>query len=149
LVKRTDESEPDNYFEITEPGKYFIRLSLKNMTVNYQMSKFDVLYIVGNGCDAGWTHPFTTPMEQNKDSLHLFTYLGDLKVDNESEIKIVAGTDWSHPTFRPLTNGAPIENGPVVLTTSPDDKWKVTASTAGRYLITLDVNAMEAKFEKQ
>lgn len=148
LVERTDENEPDDYFEIKEAGSYYIKLSLKNKTVSFQQSKFEALYIVGDGCDAGWS--FNTRMEQDKVNLNIFTYLGDLKTGGESAFKIIAGTNWEDPTFRPLVADAPIENGKVQLTTTGADlKWKVTTDKAGKYLVTLDVDELEITFEKQ
>ena len=147
LTERTDESEPDEYFEIKEAGTYYIQVSLKDMTVIYQQSKYDALYIVGDACDGGWN--FNTTMQQDKNNLNIFTYSGNLK---EGELKIIAGTRWEDPTFRPFVADAPIENGKVQLTSNPPDpdlKWRVTSDKTGRYLITLDIDAMQIKFEKQ
>ena len=147
LLLRADESEPDEYFEIKEAGKYYINLSLRNMTISCQQSKYDALYLVGDGCDAGWA--FNITMVQDKTNMNIFTYLGNL---GAGEIKIIAGTHWEDPTFRPFEADAPIDDGEVQLTSNPPDpdlKWMVTSDRAGRYLITLDVDAMQIKFEKQ
>jgi len=144
LVKRTDDSEPDDCFEINDAGTYYISLSLKNMTVNIQQSKYDNIYIVGDGCDAGWD--FNTTMVQDKNNLNIFTYQGNLKA---GELKFITGAHWEDPTFRPFVADAPIENGKVQLITDPDLKWRVTSDKVGKYLITLDTDALEIKFEKQ
>ena len=147
LVKRTEEGQPDDYFDVKEAGTYYISLSLKDMTVNYQLSKYDNLYIVGDATDAGWDFKIT--MVQDKQNLNIFTYQGNLK---EGELKIITGSKWEDPTFRPLVADGTIESGKVQLTSNPPDpdlKWKVTSDKVGKYLITLDTEALEIKFEKQ
>lgn len=145
IVEREEEGSGASYFEITEAGTYYIYLSMKDMSVTYQRSKYDVIYIVGDGCDAGWE--FTKTLEQDPVNLNIYTYQGALKA---GELKFIVGDKWEDPTFRPMVENGSIQSDAVQLTEGGADlKWKIMSEEAGDYLITLDVDAMKINFEKQ
>ena len=144
ITECIDENGLDEYFEITQAGSYYITLSFRKMTTVFQQLKYENIFVVGDGCDAGWDFKIT--MTQNKTNFSLYTYEGNMK---EGELKFITGSRWEDPTFRPLTANAPIESGPVQLISEPDLKWKITSDKTGKYLITLDVDELYIKFEKQ
>lgn len=149
LVERTLGSEPDNYFEITEAGMYYINVSLKTMTLSYKKSAYDNVYLVGDAVPTGWDLNTMPGMTQDLNDPDIFTITIALK---EGELKMPTGRSWEHPAFRPVAANGSITSQQVrVNAGDPDNKWKITSGQAGTYKITLNTNPdnMSIKFEKQ
>ncbi|MDR0541422.1 MAG: SusF/SusE family outer membrane protein [Dysgonamonadaceae bacterium] len=147
VVERTSEERADNYFQITEAGTYYISFSKKTMSISKKRAQFDNLYLVGNACAAGWDLNALLSMTQDYKNPNLFTWQGSL---NEGELKILTQRDWNVPTFKPKVANGSITSEEVQMTPGeqPDYKWKVEASQAGTYKISLDVEKMTVKFVK-
>lgn len=148
LVKRESESDPDDYFQISDPGLYYIYISLKDMTISYKKLLYENLYLVGNATAAGWDLDKLIAMTPDNLNPNIFTYQGALQ---EGELKILAQREFNGTTFKPLDETGSIESTGVQVTPGeqPDYKWKISADQAGLYKITLDTEKMEIKFEKQ
>lgn len=148
LVKRTTESDPDEYFQISDPGLYYIYISLKEMSISYKKLLYENLYLVGSATAAQWDLDKLIAMTPDNLNPNIFTYQGALQ---EGELKILAQREFNGTTFKPLVADGSIESTDVQVTPGeqPDYKWKITAEQAGLYKITLDTEKMEIKFEKQ
>ena len=148
LVKRESENDPDNCFEISEAGAYYIYLSLKDMNVSYKKILYENMYLVGDATAAGWELSGLISMTPDNINPNVFVYQGALK---EGTMKILTQREWNVPTFKPLEQDGSITEETVQVTPgeTPDYKWKVTADQAGLYKITLDTEKMTIKFEKQ
>ena len=149
LVVRIDPSQPDNLFEIFEEGTYSIYISLVDMTINYAKMTYDHLYLVGNATEAGWDTGAAPELTPDPISPNIFTYTGPLF---EGELKILAQRDFGGTTLKPLREHADIFMDTDIQITpgeQPDYKWDVTADQAGTYKITVDVDNLTIKFEKQ
>lgn len=149
LVERQTEEDPDTYFEVTEAGTYNIYLAKWNMTISWKKVTYETLFMVGDGCAAGWELNNLISMKADELNPNIFTYTGPLM---EGEIKILTKADWDAATFRPLVPDASIDTDTDVQITpdnTTDYKWKITAQQAGTYKITLDIESMKIKFEKQ
>lgn len=148
LVKRTTESDPDEYFQISDPGLYYIYISLKEMSISYKKLLYENLYLVGSATAAQWDLEKIIAMTPDNLNPNIFTYQGALQ---EGELKILAQREFNGTTFKPLVADGSIESTDVQVTPGeqPDYKWKITAEQAGLYKITLDTEKMEIKFEKQ
>ena len=149
VVERTSDEQPDNQFEVRDQGTYYISFSKKTMTVTKKKASYDVLYLVGSGCPAGWELDQLVPMYPDDKNPDLFTCQTNLQ---EGEVKILTQREWNSPTFKPKVENGSIDSPDVQRTDGeqPDYKWKITASQAGLYKITLDVTEgkMTVKFAK-
>jgi hypothetical protein len=107
------------------------------------------LWLSGNGTPAEWDA--NRQIEMPFDESNPWVYTCEVDLDsNGGEIKILtAKGDWNGNTFRPLVaNGSISETTMQVYPGGTDLKWKVVGGEDGRYKITLDLNKMEAHFEK-
>lgn len=137
--------DPDNKWKIEEEDFYKITLNLKTLTISFE--KVD-LYLIGDAGPNGWDIEAPNPMTKNGS---IYTYTGPL---NAGELKIAkfkgdwCGGDWINPA-----NPDQSINDTNYITTygcdGPDNKWKVTAATAGNYSITIDLAAGTVDFEMQ
>jgi len=146
IVERTNESEPDNYFEIVETGSYFVYLSKKDMSISYKRILLENLYLVGDATSIGWSPDNALPMTMDDVNPNIFTFNGPLM---EGELKILSERRWECLTVRPLVENGSIQDENIQIVENPDYKWRITADEAGLYKITLDVETKKIKFEKQ
>lgn len=137
--------DPDNKWKVEEEDFYKITLNLKNLTISFE--KVD-LYLIGDAGPNGWNIETPDPMTK---SGSVYTYTGPL---NAGELKIAkfkgdwCGGDWINPAMADQSI-----NDTDYITTygceGPDNKWKITAATAGNYKITIDLAAGTVDFEMQ
>ncbi len=149
LVERISGEEPDNYFEITEAGVYYLNVSLKDMTISHKKSAYDNVYLVGSAVTTGWDLNTMPAMTQDLNDPDVFIITVALK---EGELKMPIGRTWEHPAFRSVVADGTITSQQVQVNAGdPDYKWKITSAQAGTYKITLNTNPdnMSIKFEKQ
>ncbi|MDR1341187.1 MAG: DUF4998 domain-containing protein, partial [Prevotellaceae bacterium] len=107
------------------------------------------LWISGNGTPAEWDGAKQIEMPFDESNPWVYTCEVDLD-SNGGEIKILTiKGDFNSRTFRPLVaSGSILETAMQAYTGGTDLKWKVVGGEDGRYKITLDLNKMEAHFEK-
>lgn len=149
LVLRTNASEPDNMFEIFEEGTYSIYISLTDMSITYAKVTYEHLYLIGSATEGEWDTGKAPEFTADPLNPNIFTYTGPLF---EGEMKILAQRDFGGTTIKPLREHADIFTDTDIQITpgeQPDYKWDVTAEQAGTYKITVDVENLTIKFEKQ
>lgn len=142
--------DPDIKWNITEAGKYFLKINLHDWTfscrktgeatpIEVEPIEAEAVYMVGDAVACGWD--IANALELEKVSKYIFNFHGEL---NPGEFKACTERDesWSCPFIRPEANGTLINadgcaNDNFVYTMSPDNKWVV--KTAGIYDITFDL----------
>lgn len=144
IIHNTGGSGSDLQWEITKAGKYKITVNLLKLTIAIEEQDtpaFTQLWIVGDASPSGWNVD-TPEAFIVTDNPFIFTYEANLTPGN---FKIMAGTKggWCGEWFRPLVDNQSITETGVAQNSGcdTDNKWQVTAQTAGRYKITLDISS--------
>ena len=117
LLYRTDDTQPNVNFEISEAGIYNISMNLIDLTISIILKEgpgYDVLYIFGSATPNGWDIENALEMIQNPDDLYQFTYEGVLS-PGEFKIPVNKNTDLEQDMFMK----------------DPDDSTKVYLHTGG------------------
>lgn len=140
---------PDNKWQITNPGPYKILLNISSSPfIKIEpFTPYTKMWIVGDATPAGWNIDAPTPMVATAGNAYEFTYTGALKA---GEFKIPTSTgNWNTDYFMPATNGEGINSTDAVFVPggNPDNKWKI--EEAGNYKITLNQLYETIKIEKQ
>lgn len=109
---------------------------------------YNQVYMVGSATPVAWdinSAIAMTPISGNPDE---FTWEGSLVA---GEIKFPTAKSWSSDTFMAATAGQSITNNKAMLTLngSPDQKWLLTNSDAGKYKITLNTKDQTVTFKKE
>ncbi|WP_224997055.1 SusF/SusE family outer membrane protein [Cesiribacter sp. SM1] len=137
--------DPDNKWKVAETGYYKVTINLNNLTIAIEPVN---LYLVGDAGPNGWNIDTPAPMTKNGS---IYTYTGPL---TPGELKISkfkggwCGGEWinSATADQAITNGAYITTQGC---DGPDNKWRVTDSSAGNYSITIDLAAGTMNAVKQ
>lgn len=105
-------------------------------------------YVIGDASPAAWNIDAAIKMTVNPSNNTQFTWTGPLTA---GEIKFATQKSFSSDFFVATTASQSISNSKaqIALSGNPDIKWKLTASDAGTYLITLDMKAVTVSFQKQ
>lgn len=140
LFYRTEDSQPDDKFKITEPGVYTISLSLLDMTISVgitDLPPYSQLWMLGDAVPTGWDIQAPSPMRVDSNNLWVFSYNEVLKA-GEFKIPVATG-NFSTDYYMPLVNHPAITatDAQLVRNGTPDYKWQIT--TAGPYKIRLDI----------
>ncbi|MDR2087647.1 MAG: SusF/SusE family outer membrane protein [Dysgonamonadaceae bacterium] len=150
LVERTDASQPDDMFPISQEGRYAINIDRKNLKITciYVQYYYEKIYPVGSATTAGWNlGALSVPW--NDDNPGVYVFDEPLK---EGELKIHTEKSWDSPAFRPMEASGSITSEEVQVMAGmgvTDLKWWVKAEEAGNYRITIDTNVMKIYFVKQ
>jgi hypothetical protein len=146
LVERTAASQPDDLFPTNE-GFYIVNVDRKNLKLIYQRVQyyFPQIYPIGDATPAGWSFSDVTPLVWNDDNPGIYVYEGALKA---GELKFHIATEFNSDAFRPMVADASINSTDLQYLAAPDLKWRVLASEAGNYRITIDVSEMKIYFVK-
>lgn len=165
--KAIKRNQPDTKWNVLsgEAGKYKITIDTYNMTVTFEKQKevevpsdlpIKHIWIWGNATSNGWEYPFKLPLEYDatakKGTFVIETTLkeGQLKFGLENDPSKGDNIDWLRPVDDIKNDLAPLTSTKLQkLGQSPDYKWKVTASEAGDYKISINVIDMTVKFEKK
>lgn len=143
---------PDNKWKVADHGEYRLTFDLEHWTVKAEFLKeivvgndpieTETLFMIGDATPGGWSMDNASEFTVDPDNKYIFTWEGELV---EGSMKACTERDgtFSCPFLRPATDGCAISADGVaepgfVYTTSPDDKWQVTA--AGRYRITFNLS---------
>jgi starch-binding outer membrane protein SusE/F len=146
LVYRTDDTQADNKFSITDAGKYNITLNLVDLTIKMEKQPgpaYENLYMVGDATPNGWAIGNATQMVQDPDNLFKFTYKGVLKA-GDFKLPVNRNTDWGQDMFMM----DPTDSAKVYLHhggDSDDSKWKINKENY--YTVTVDIEKMTINIE--
>lgn len=136
IVYRTNNSEPDNKFTISEAGVYNIKVSLLDLaitTVKLDVPVYDHIYMVGDASPNGWDIGNATELTQDQDNPAIFTYIGVMK-PGDFKLPVNRNTDWGQDMFMKLSDSTMyLHHGG-----DPDDsKWHIDKK--GYYVIKLNI----------
>ena len=137
---------PDNKWRLnsTDVGNYKITVDVENETINIMLidvPDYENLFLLGDATPVGWNIKSPIPMVKDETNPYVFTWEGTL---NAGELKFPTFTgDWcdgewinaSQPNQTLSATDYIITNG----CDGPDNKWRVSASEAGNYMITIDL----------
>jgi uncharacterized protein YbdZ (MbtH family) len=129
--------DPDNKWNITEPGAYKITLDIRDMSISIRkFTPYSQLWIVGDATPNGWNIDSPNEMQVDAVDPYVFTYTAPLSA-GEFKFPVATG-DWGTDYFMPAVNYPPLESTYVrfIPGGQPDNKWKITQ--AGTYTITLN-----------
>ena len=101
LVLRTDDSQPDDKFVISEASKYIITVDLVELSIRIVKQDgpaYEQMFVVGSATPNGWDIANATEMAQNPDNLYQFIYDGIL-TPGEFKFPVNRNTDWGQDMF--------------------------------------------------
>lgn len=131
---------PDYKWKITTAGTYKVVL---NISANPSMkiapfTPYAAIFIVGDATPAGWSIDNPEVMIKDANSPYIFTWTGPLKA-GEFKFPLEKG-NWNGPFFMAPQAEAPLNTNYLVFTPGggPDNKFKLSASEAGTYRITVN-----------
>ncbi|SDD37808.1 protein of unknown function [Mucilaginibacter pineti] len=144
--------DPDNKWHITTASTYKITLNLRTNTISIVNTiittpPYTALWIIGDASPGGWSLDAATPMVKSVTDPFVFTWTGPLVA---GEFKIGTAKDFGAKFYRPVSDHPALSATTVQLSSGdPDNKWVVTASTAGNYKITLNMKDLSVAIVKQ
>ncbi|SEP40497.1 SusF/SusE family outer membrane protein [Mucilaginibacter sp. OK283] len=144
--------DPDNKWHIAIASTYKITLNLRTNTISIvntivSTPPYTALWIIGDASPGGWSLDAATPMVKNATDPFVFTWAGPLVA---GEFKIGTAKDFGAKFYRPVTDHPALSATTMQLSSGdPDNKWVVTASTAGNYKITLNMKDLSIAIIKQ
>lgn len=136
IIYRTDDSQPDDKFAITEASVYKITVRLLDLTtsaVKLDQPPYDKMYMVGDATPNGWDISNSTELIQDPDNPYIFTYIGVMKT-GDFKFPVNQNSDWGQDMYMKLSDSTMyLHHGG-----DPDDnKW--TIAKKGHYIITLNL----------
>lgn len=146
LVGRTMESEPDNMFEISFDGYYFVEVNTNEMTIEYDFL-YKTIFLMGDATTAGWDIDEGIELKSEPGSPNEFVVITEL---SEGELTFYTARDLDSTCFVPEIYDASItEDENIIPAIGVEDrKWYVEDEEAGTYLITLNTFTLRVNFEK-
>lgn len=145
-AKRTLTIVPSFFIALT----FFIAIGCnKELKAGDPMSLvYDKVYLIGDATPAVWTIANALPMTKSAGNENEFTWTGRLTA---GEIKFPTALNFSSDTFTPATASQSITNNKAQISPNgnPDVKWKLAATEAGNYKITLNTKDVTVLFQKQ
>lgn len=136
---------PDDQWMVTTAGKYRLTFNTVDMVfdavyLDGAAAELPVLYMIGDATIGGWSLDDATEITATSENLYVWE-----GVLNEGSFKASFAKSFDDPFYRPTVADCEVsENGvaspDMVLSTSPDDKWKVTK--AGKYQLTFNLTDM-------
>lgn len=144
--------DPDNKWHITTASTYKITLNLHTNTISIvntvvSTPPYTALWIIGDASPGGWSLDAATPMVKSATDPFVFSWTGPLVA---GEFKIATAKDFGAKFYRPVTDHPALSATTVQLSAGdPDNKWIVTASSAGNYKITLNMKDLSVAIVKQ
>ncbi|SIT96219.1 SusE outer membrane protein [Epilithonimonas bovis DSM 19482] len=152
IVYNEGGSGADLQWVIDTAGLYRVTVNLISLSIKIEKMnapQFSDIYIVGDASPSGWDVSNPVAFKQDTTNPFIFTLECSLK---EGNFKILAGTtgDWCGDWYRPMVDNQGLTDGAIqqLKGCDPDLKWKVSASDAARYKITLNAANNTIKFEK-
>lgn len=155
----------DRKWKVSQTGVYRVTVDLDAQTVAFEREEVECLdklpykrvWMVGGATSGGWnSSPFEIELSYDAAAAPgTFVFEGPLK-DGEFKFPLWPATySASNPFLRPATCDLSDTQASFQVTDmqmhagDPDEKWAVSATEAGNYRITLNVDTMTIRFEKQ
>jgi starch-binding outer membrane protein SusE/F len=136
IVSRTDLSQSDAMFSITEAAVYKVTVSLLDLTVTINkadLPPYSTIYMVGDASPNGWDIANATPLVQNSTNPFIFTYTGVMQ-KGDFKFPVNRNSDWGQDMYqRTDDTHAYLHHGG----NSDDTKWSIAKK--GYYTITLNL----------
>jgi starch-binding outer membrane protein SusE/F len=152
IVYNQNGSGDDLKWQITQSGQYKVTVDLLNLTITIERltaPPFSQIWIVGDASPSGWNIDSPQAFTQSTANPFIFTYEAHFTAGS---FKILAGStgNWCGEWYRPLTDGQALSATAVAQSSgcSPDNKWNVSSSDAGRYKITLNTSNNTISIQK-
>lgn len=125
--------------EVTAPDEYLTKTYTIDITVS--VPYYENLYLLGNATTVDWNIGAPIPMVQSEEDSMIFTWKGELK---EGQFKISTFTgDWCDGTWIKASQADQVITATDYIYTNgcdgADNKWSVSATEAGEYLITVNL----------
>lgn len=144
-IVQLNAGDPDNKWQITSAtaGYYMVTINLRNNTISIvnvpsPNPPYDTLLLIGDATKGGWSFDKATSLSQSSSDHFIFTYTGPLVA---GEFKIATAKDFGAPFYRPTTNHQDLSAVTMQVNAGdPDNKWQITASTAGVYKIIVNLH---------
>ena len=153
MVYNEGGSGGDLQWEISEGGNYKLTVNLLDLTIEMKKlagPEFGELYIVGDASPSGWNIGKPEAFTQSAANPFVFTYEAVL-TPGEFKISTFAG-DWCDGQWiNPSQSDQDLTATDYIVTNGcdgPDNKWRVTEDTQGRYLITINQYDNSIKIER-
>lgn len=164
FVENNSEAE-DRKWKVTQTGVYTVTVDLDAQTVTFEREEVECLdklpykrvWMVGSATSGGWNSaPFEIELTYDAQAAPgTFVFEGPLK-DGEFKFPLWPATySSSNPFLRPATCDLNDTQASLAVTDmqmhagDPDEKWVVTSAETGNYRVTLNVDSMTIRFEKQ
>lgn len=137
---------PDNKWVVENSGIYRITFDLSKWTIVAEYlddyTPTPKLFMIGEATIGGWSLDDATVAESTPENKDIFVWEGELL---RGSLKACLVKDFDAPFYRPSYADCEISklgvaSHDMVFTSSPDDKWKVTA--AGKYRLTFNIADM-------
>ncbi|WP_297100411.1 SusF/SusE family outer membrane protein [Draconibacterium sp.] len=153
MVYNEGGSGDDLQWEIIEGGNYKLTVNLLDLSIEMKKlagPEFGELYIVGDASPSGWNIGNPEAFTQSAADPFVFTYEAML-TPGEFKISTFAG-DWCDGQWiNPSQPDQDVTATDYIVTNrcdGPDNKWRVTEETQGRYLITVNLYNNSIKIER-
>ncbi|MCU4165885.1 SusF/SusE family outer membrane protein [Carboxylicivirga caseinilyticus] len=139
-------SGDDNQWAITEEtqGLYTITVNIDANTITFEPFR---LFMVGSATPNGWDISSAVELVKDATSWNIFTYTGPL-VEGEFKLPVNRNSDWGQDMYMKDPNDASkmyLHNGG----DDDDEKWSISATEAGDYIITVDILNLTIDLQKQ
>lgn len=153
MVYNEGGSGEDVQWHLEQGGIYKIEVNLLDLTIKIERQEgaaYSNLYIIGDASPNEWNLGNPEAFTKDPDDSYLFTYEAHLS-PGEFKISTFTGDwcdgDWINP---PQPDGALSETDFIITLNcdGPDNKWRVTEETEGRYKITVNLFDNTIKIQK-
>lgn len=144
---------PDNKWVVTSDtqGRYKITVNLSDDTIQFeeQTPAYSGIYIVGDASASGWNIGSPEAFTQSDADAFEFTYQGTL-TPGDFKFSLFTG-DWCDGDWiNSPNNGDDLTGNDFIITNGcdgPDNKWSVTSTNQGNYIITINLYTGQISFQ--
>lgn len=128
---------------VEEENMHSVQLNLSNYTISIEPLR---LYIIGSATPVGWMISDAIPLEQDPDEWFIWRYEGPL-AEGEFKFPVNRQIDWGQDMYMKDPSD-PEKMYRHKGGDEDDEKWVITATEAGNYLITLNVRDLTIDIQK-
>ena len=141
LYEKKENEGNDNKFTVAENGVYTLTADLNNMTVTASLDVlYPDLYIVGNGCGAGWETSKAIKLERVNQRKYILT----TELVKDGNFRFLTSGNW-YPTYTAVAKDQPATIGSYELAyyeNQPEGEPAFKVAESGEYVINVDLDAM-------